>query len=582
MKTSIFRPFCILIAFSFISISVFAQNKTDKKSGNRIGAWTIAYSSTNWDYFDEFHLIPNYYSLAKSENEANEKDFIKSKKDYFSMDCVYDVEGELTGTFSINANLYNQNSYSYEKFSIMSGNLNKGNLNGSVKIRMNPMDAKSERTVEFNEGKFKDQEINDLFFANLNSASESFKSLLQNLKPYFDPKIYQNNTIKVTFKTSDNKFVSWFIANQYDGLVFIDFTSKNIHIKNQTFVPYVFNKFSFKPDGFFDYNSTFTALPKNYIENTCQFYYSAVEDFQLNSDFLIEGKYILYKSINVLDETKKLAEFNFTNGIRNGEATTYQLNSDMVKMKLNFKNDKLHGDNVVYYPSGKIYLFTQFNNGYLNGQVTSFWDAVDGTLPFMIKKTNYNGITISPMAIGTIDYSKIYDLLKTFRDKGHEFIEPKGYFPFCIMNFKMDSTFNTSTRKYDYKSICNSFVLNIGDNVPFMRNVLDKEGNIVDFYFFDKNNTVVYSQKNLEEAKKKEEELKEAMLNSVATCKFCSKEVKMRDAVITWGGCNCFDYSRGDREKVEVYGMVSTYFCSNKCRSDYELDCCRKNGYKTE
>lgn len=579
MKTTFVKTLCITIALLLIGNSLVAQNKTDKKTGNRIGAWTIAYNSTKWDYFDEFHLIPNYYSLAKTENEAGEKGFTKSKKDYFSMDCNYNSSGELTGLFSINANLFNQSSFSYEKITIMSGSLNKGNLDGIIKMRLNPAESKSERSIQFVDGKFKDQSINDLFEVNL---SDQFKNFLDKLKPYFEPKIYSTNNIRITFQTKDNKFTQWYIANQYDGLVYIDFSSENIHIKNQTFVPFVFNKFNFKPDGFFDYNSTFSGLPKKYIESTCQYYYSAVEDFQLNSDFQIDGKYILYKSISVLDETKKLAEFNFTKGIRNGEATTYHLNSDAIKMKLNFKNDKLHGDNIVYYPSGKTYLFTQFDNGYLKGQVTSFWDAIDGILPFMVDKTSYNGITISPTAIGTIEYSAIYDLIKSFREKGHEINEPQGYFPFCVMNFKMDSTFNTTSRKYDYNSVCTSFLLNVGENIPFMRNVLDKNGNIVDFYIFDKNNAVVYSQKNLDEAKKKETELKEAMLNSMATCKFCSKEVKMRDAVITWGGCNCFDYSRGEREKVEVYGMVSTYFCSNKCRSEYEIDCCRKNGYKTE
>jgi uncharacterized protein YbaA (DUF1428 family) len=95
----------------------------------------------------------------------------------------------------------------------------------------------------------------------------------------------------------------------------------------------------------------------------------------------------------------------------------------------------------------------------------------------------------------------------------------------------------------------------------------------------DDSGKIVFSFKEYQE---KQKENTEAINNTLVKCEFCSKEVKYGAAIITDGSCSCFDYKNGKREKITLMGWSEKRFCSNKCRSEYEVDSCRRNGKSSE
>ena len=65
-------------------------------------------------------------------------------------------------------------------------------------------------------------------------------------------------------------------------------------------------------------------------------------------------------------------------------------------------------------------------------------------------------------------------------------------------------------------------------------------------------------------------------LNTEVKCSACNKGVQIKNAKENWGGCNCL---KNNKENIEVYGNVKTYFCSIQCKMIFEKDCCKRNGY---
>jgi hypothetical protein len=96
---------------------------------------------------------------------------------------------------------------------------------------------------------------------------------------------------------------------------------------------------------------------------------------------------------------------------------------------------------------------------------------------------------------------------------------------------------------------------------------------LVNWTWFDKDGKVIYSlKKNQEYLKEKNEKTIEyfnALDNSKIKCNWCSKEIIYKNGIVL-EECKCIG--------MGIY-VDPTRYCSQKCKSDAERDCCRKNGY---
>lgn len=85
----------------------------------------------------------------------------------------------------------------------------------------------------------------------------------------------------------------------------------------------------------------------------------------IDEDSLINGKNYVFDSFG-----KKLAEISFENGLKNGEAITY--NSGLITMVENYKDDKLHGF-AKYYLNGQL----EEEGEYFNDKKSGIWNLYD-------------------------------------------------------------------------------------------------------------------------------------------------------------------------------------------------------------
>lgn len=308
--------------------------------------------------------------------------------------------------------------------------------------------------------------------------------------------------------------------------------------------------------------------------------YSKVYGFKKN------GSYRLFKPGNTLNDTSFLwASYYFANDLRHGLAEIWDENKNGKNsispfIKMNFRNDKLHGYSEMFYPDGKLAVSAEFKNGYVDGEVIAY-NYPPNYYPFepeyLIKAWVHTGGILSINQIGGF---KEVSSIKTISEKGGVVEDPLIYEMYTKVMYKVDSLktndvwFKGSVPKDDFYQYLNG--------KPITKYIISKEKSWIpdDIYYFESNGTIVYSLKKAKGdflQKAAEIEAKhQVYLNTEMTCASCSKKVLIKNSKENWGGCNCIE---NNGSPIEVYGTVKTFFCSIKCKILFEIDCCKKNGY---
>jgi hypothetical protein len=546
------------------TICALSQGKTDK-NGLRTKKWKVLYTIENVEYLDPLNILPNWFESVKEINGEN---------DAVLFEKVKYTDGKKEGKFewfinekktgNKNMGLVVVEGVTYYP-TIMKGTYINGKLHGTLSLYNTKTESKI-CDIEYLDGKPIDQNI---IFSNQNIKIPG-TTITQSFKEEF---IFKNGTL-VEINVLDNVLPQRYVKIN-DGWKVLKYTEK----------PYCFNNYSFLTKQEINDNN-YKSLVELNINNV------GLEVYSTNKNFEIEGEYRLFQTGSVLFDTTHLSGIvHFENGLRNGKATFWDRgrngHSENPFITANYKNDKLHGKAVLYYSwLGMPAATMNFENGLLSGSLISFWDADKG-YPFVGKniaaKCTFYGGFLMPYQVGDFNQD-ILGSIEEFQKKGNPMEIPKGYFRFSEQNYVIDSVFNKKLNLYvKYSKVKGSYSWNSSENKSVYFWVIDNKGEVKDFAIMDENGKNIMTMSGLTETinnnleKKRKEE--EKILNTVIECEYCNGSVKIRDAVITWGGCDCF---QDNNDKIGIYGTVSTYFCSQKCRVDYEKDCCKRQGYSYE
>jgi hypothetical protein len=222
----------------------------------------------------------------------------------------------------------------------------------------------------------------------------------------------------------------------------------------------------------------------------------------------------------------------------------------------------------------------------LKGKLISWWDA-DYHHPFIgndaVANYSRTGGFLMPYQVGKWK-DDVYGSIKEFKTQGHDMLIPKGYFRFSVQEYGVDSIYSESYRAYNqFSKNLKNYSYYVSENTEYIRWFIDENGQVKDFAIKDQNGKNIITGSGVAEKVndllREEEKKKQQLLNTLVKCKHCNNTVKIRNSKITWGGCDCF---QDNGKKIGVYGTVSTYFCSQKCKIEDEKECCRRNGYKFE
>ena len=143
------------------------------------------------------------------------------------------------------------------------------------------------------------------------------------------------------------------------------------------------------------------------------------------------------------------------------------------------------------------------------------------------------------------------------------------YFKLTELNYILDNSLNKSylneySMKFDTTVLYTRFVSKCNDCFE----VYDKNGTII------LDNLTLNKSIKIEQNKLKEQEKK--LLESKVNCNWCRKEFIFKTGSIL-EFCDCFKNElRKDKTSVLIKAEI---FCSPKCKSDAEGQCCRRNGY---
>lgn len=546
------------------SICALSQGKTDK-NGLRTKKWKVLYTIENIEYLDPLNILPNWFESVKEINEENDAvifEKVKYKDGEKDGEFEWFINKKKTGNKNMGIVVVEGVTY-YP--TILKGTYKNGKLHGTLSLYNTKTESKI-CDIEYLDGMPIDQEI---IFSNQNIKIPG-SSIAMSFKEEF---IFKNGTL-VEISVLDNILPQKYVKIN-DVWQVLKYTKK----------PYCFNNFSFLTDDEVENNRS-----KSLIElNTNNL---ALEVYQIDDENNIEGSYKLYQPKGVIFDTTHLsAAINFKGGYRNGKANFWDINRNGYNstpfITVNYENDKLHGKATINYSDlGKPAAGMFFDKGLLIGKLTSFW-AADTHHPFVgnniAAKCTKKGGFLMPYQVGSFN-SDIFGSIEEFQKKGNSMEIPKGYFRFSEQNYVIDSIFNKNLKLYvKYSKVKGSYSWNSSENKSVYYWVIDNKGEVKDFAIMDENGKNIMTMTGLTETinnnleKKRKEE--EVILNTVVNCEFCNSPVKIRDAVITWGGCDCF---QDNNDKIGVYGTVSTYFCSQKCRVDFDKDCCRMQGYSYE
>ncbi len=290
----------------------------------------------------------------------------------------------------------------------------------------------------------------------------------------------------------------------------------------------------------------------------------------------------LYKLYHGKDTSFLKAEYTFKNGLRQEQAFIYNMNNNKeIEYRLNYLNDRLHGNCEVYYLNGKL----AFSVNYLNGmpvEITSFWDS-ECCNPF-VSKYSHNMYTIVggdliPTDVGYFSV-KSRDDIQSFIDQGYELQFPKGYFKHVTIKYRVDSVLSTRyPGKYFKTSVAQGQIIYYaGDKVVYKIDEVEN-GTVTDYAFFDKNGRIIRSRKT--DAKELEDlwntinDVVDSENAKQINCNYCSKVVKQGTSYVI-EEVPCTDKSG---KRATLVGGGRQYFCSVKCQQEYICNKCAIDGY---
>jgi hypothetical protein len=549
---------------------VYSQGKINK-NGQRVKEWDLLYKFDTTKFFTQdntyfktkFDLI-DYNSSIKEANNLKEAMYIEK--------VIYE-NGVKEGIFELCENVYKT------KYVDVFGSSKKVNYNPLL-IKGTYKNGKWDGKIDF----FKNEEFQySIIYSNGSPIDQSVKISTQVIKHPGKRDI--SYTFKEEFLFQFGKIVQIKTFGESGWPIQFIKTTSGWQVSNYTETPYCFNNFSFLTLDEINENRQ-----KSLIElNTNNL---GLEVYIIDKNLKKNGLYKLFQPGSTLFDTTFLsAKVNFIDGKRNGIARYWDRNRnghfEHPFIESNYKNDKLQGTSIIYYTwSGKPAAIMNFENGLILGKLISFWDADKGN-PFSGKyaaaRCTFDGGFLLPWHVGDFNL-EIINMLDQWRNKGKEMEKPTGYFRFTEQNYVLDSVFNIREKRYiKYSKVKGLFSWYSSENTKFADLIVNKDGELGDFMILDKNGKDIFNMKtlngivskNLEDERKRRDEL----LNRMVKCDFCSKEEKIGNSKITWGGCDCF---QDNGNEIGIYGTVSTYFCSQKCRTEYEKDCCRRSNYKYE
>jgi len=515
-------------------------------------------------YFPNTNLIDWQNSLEMLE--VTEK--YNPKKQYFVESCKFS-DGKKNGEFSISTLLLKETRTNYgsilftsEGADIMTGNYVNSKFNGMINF-LTYIDLSSKEgfvNLKYESGKIADQILKYPEVVKL--SGKSFTPFVRFESGLVKESLYKDNYAITYIVFEDNKCSTMRYGNGNE-----------------------LSKIKFEGAAMEGLQCYSTVLENN------------------SKNFVLNGSYRLYQSNNNLFDTTAnlILSLNFKNGIQDGiqivKSPNFNLRREFrcisgliegqlkgfIDDKINFTeeylNGKLNGLSKTYFDDGKVAVEANYIDGHLSGLVKSYFNSNSKYNSMLLrKKINFTDIDLSFPENEQNVYvlSKIKeDMREIFQDriiKDGGKINPsaiEGYFLCESLNFEYDdikkiSKVNTNKMSYFYS------------NGKVMVTI-DAEAK--DAIWFDSDGQKVNTLLKVQESNNK---AKEAINNTIISCSFCSKKVNFGDAIITGGDCSCFYYKNGKKETTTIIGFSEKRFCSNKCRSEYEVDCCRRNGKSSE
>ena len=449
---------------------------------------------------------------------------------------------------------------------VMSGNYLNNEFNGLI----SSLNKEGYINIEYSNGKIKDQTLK---YPELNKdkVGFSFNPIIEFKNGKVSEILYIDQATKLTYykKFNGNKCT----VIRYNDL------------------PLCFNDFSFLDQEYIDKNKGSKMIFINTNKLSLEIY-----DCKWNGEkkqYLIEGNYRLFTLQNkFLDSSTLIASYFYINGKRNGPAKIWDLNKngltgDLPYIQLNYKNDLLDGKNEQYYPDGKLAISASFSKGYPS-EVTSYYNYPENKVfqsETKIAQWVPNGGVLMLDQLGKwSDKIGENQHVNTIKTKGGLIKDLDGYGIYCKINYKTDSIL-LKNDKWGKQSLAMNDFLIYNNGKPMVNVIINKQklGEFEDIMYLDQTGKVVHSLKMLakdaRDARDKENKVLEELSNAIIKCEWCNKEVKFKDGNETdW--CPCTDIETNKKTDL-VLGRFH-FFCSNKCRTEFQKDKCISEGYKYE
>ena len=573
-----FTNICIILLLAFCSNSSHAQGGKLDKNGKRSGSWEVVHSlpAESYAYLDPLNTLPNYLGSIQELHDNGEALIAAINRDirgmagsyFFVEQCKFDG-GVRHGKFQLfmlqsTGRTNDKGHPDYNQFEMMNGSYSQGKLNGPISYRL----ASNEFVViNYTDGVINDQSVQ------LNPVPVKLGSGTINPVYTFSSGIMSEAVI-----VDSEGLPSKFVYNPTRPII-MRYTKK----------PIAYNQFSFL--GVAAGQKDNVVMPGLWQRlNTAALVLEVVPLKALSNPlktYATHGSYRLFEVGKTLFDTIALkANVPFVDNLRNGKATIWadQTNGKLTGSPLfeyEYQNDLLNGQARLYYPDGTISVEANFKQGIINGDLVAYHHASE--LPFqfetVIRYPYKAGGVISITQLG--QYKETFqEYIKIIREHNGTVEKPNSHALYSQINYRLDSIVEgKSSQRVSVAS--NDFYYYFNER-PVVHVVLDKSKQwaIKDVLFFDMAGTVVYSLNQANEelriAAEKQAQENERFLNSTVTCSACSKPSIVRNSKQSWGGCDCFDRLG---EGIGVHGTQLTFFCSVKCKIDFETDCCRRNGF---
>ena len=285
-----------------------------------------------------------------------------------------------------------------------------------------------------------------------------------------------------------------------------------------------------------------------------------------------------------------------TDGVFNGPAELYYLTQtdsgekSVLRYKVNYVNGYLDGSFEAYAGGGLPLPVTAFAVRPLHGvkgrfvypsDFASAEESQGSTLPFLLRIHNSAYSSKKDWGLNYIEcktckeaipYGLFYRVnMVPYRVPADDAEEYEGNYGEVVRSYPDQSV----SYFFNDKKVANWII----DN--------NKPTETVDIIIFDELGDERTSLNKIKAGQQIEDQEKERqrqdLLNTEVPCAACNKIVIVRNAKVNDGGCSCID-SNGKR--VDVMGSILSvkvkYFCSIRCKMDFERDCCTRNSMRYE